>query len=392
MSSSRQPNKTASAEPSEAAPVSPFITDSHRDALEVLGSAYRESRPLAILIGDGDYAAKSVIGTFVDGISDDVAVARLTKPVADADSGMREILQTLGYEPNDADVTDSGDAFSMFLSLQLMRHRRTVVSIEQAQDIGPPATEIVRRLVELEKDGKYGLMVILSGRPGLNEMLQEPPLNASGPEAAVHIALARFTPADTKEYIRRQIQAAAMSESDHLFAFDAITLIHELSDGIPDAVSRLCSRCLQLAEEKGAVMITTDLVEEAAESLRMDSQVQQPDAETISTDTNGSTRARGRLIARMNGERVHDRVVDQDYIVIGRSKMCDICLTSGTVSAHHAIIVNSSVGVDIIDLRSTNGTFIGDRPIKHYPLRDNDVIKVGDYMIEYVEDEDRRIP
>ncbi len=278
----------------------------------------------------------------------------------------------------------------MFLSLQKAHHRRTIICIEEAQDNGWWMLDGVRRLVELEMEGKFGLMVILSGRPSLNELLNEPPLDAICPQAGQRIVLAPFTLAQTREYIRRRIESAGTLDIGQAFEFDAITLIHELSAGVPDAVSNLCTTCLQLADEEDTTPVTTDLVKKAGKLLRLPSTMQQSDAEAGSVEVNGAGPPRGQFIARMNGEVVQKLPLNRGHILIGRGELCDIRLASSPVSRRHALVVNLSNGVELLDLGSKNGTFVGGHQIKRYTLRDSDVIAVGDCRIEYVAGDDRQ--
>lgn len=103
---------------------------------------------------------------------------------------------------------------------------------------------------------------------------------------------------------------------------------------------------------------------------------------------NGANPAIGRLIVHLNGEVIQVQVLKHDHILIGRSRMCDLRLVPHEVSRHHAIVVNSSNGTELVDLRSTNGTFVDGSPIKHYPLGDNDAITIGGCMIRFIADDD----
>ncbi len=371
-------------------PSLPLLTRGHRNALDHLGRAFTEVQPLTILIGEGKSGASYLIDRFLAGIEDDVAVVRITEACSDAIAGMREFIHAIGFESKDLTLTDLENVFTMFLSFQKTHQRRTIICMEETQDYGWWALDAVRRLVELETEGKFGLMVILSGRPSLNKLLNERLLDAICVQAEQRIALAPFTLAETREYIRWRIESASTANIAQVFEFDAITLIHELSEGVADAVSNLCCKCLQLADEESTAPMTTDLVKKADKLLRLESMTQKSDAEAESLQVNGVSPQRGRLIARMDGEVVQEQPLNRGHILIGRDKLCDIRIASDPVSRHHALIVNSSNGVKIVDLGSTNGTFVDGRLINEHALQDSGVITVGDCRIEYVAGDDRQ--
>jgi len=368
----------------EKEPTSPFIADSHHVPLDHLGRAFAEGRPLAILIGEGKSGASYLIRRFLAGIEDDVAVARITEPCADAIAGMREIMRGIGFEPKDMSLVDLENVFTMFLSTQRTHHRRTVICIEETQDNGWWMLDRVRRLVELEMEGKFGLMVILSGRPGLNELLNEPPLDAICAQAGQRIALAPFSQAETREYIRWRVESAGTADVGQAFEFHAITLIHELCAGVPDAISTLCQKCRELADNKGMATVTTDLVKQAGKLLGMVPLMQLSDDETVAVEIYKAGPQNGRLIARANGDVIQEVSLDRERILIGRDELCDIRINSHLVSRHHALVINSPTGVTLVDLGSKNGTSVDDRHIKQCELKDCDVIAIGECKIEYV--------
>src|SRR5574342_240231 len=71
---------------------------------------------------------------------------------------------------------------------------------------------------------------------------------------------------------------------------------------------------------------------------------------------------------------------DQPVVRIGRARDCDVRLDDGidlAVSSHHAEIVRDADGYSIIDIASTNGTWLGDRRIARHRLAAGDVILLG---------------
>ncbi len=74
--------------------------------------------------------------------------------------------------------------------------------------------------------------------------------------------------------------------------------------------------------------------------------------------------------------------------VIGRDEDCPICLADARVSRKHAKIVGEP-GVQsgpyfrVIDLGSTNGTFLNDKRIKEAVLTDGDRIRIGYSVLKY---------
>ena len=116
-------------------PESPeFLTDCYRVAIERLQCSFAERRSVAIVIGEGRLAASFVISRFQATLDDEVAVARITGPCADAGDLMRQIVKAVGFDPKDMGVDDLQSILRMFLSFQKSHGRRTIVCMEQIQD------------------------------------------------------------------------------------------------------------------------------------------------------------------------------------------------------------------------------------------------------------------
>jgi pSer/pThr/pTyr-binding forkhead associated (FHA) protein len=74
-------------------------------------------------------------------------------------------------------------------------------------------------------------------------------------------------------------------------------------------------------------------------------------------------------------------------MMIGRDNENDIVLESSTVSRCHAVLLRDTVGVRLIDLESTNGTYVnGIMVTSNEPVRlDNgNIIQIGQVMARYI--------
>jgi predicted component of type VI protein secretion system len=64
-------------------------------------------------------------------------------------------------------------------------------------------------------------------------------------------------------------------------------------------------------------------------------------------------------------------------IVLGRGSECDVKLSVPSVSGRHAVIHQSSSGVSIEDLQSTNGTRVNGKRVDTLPLKHGDQVELG---------------
>ncbi len=381
---------TAPAVRVEKASAFPCLTHGHTSALEQLGRAFEEARPVAILVGERTSSASYLIDCFVDAIDSDVTMARITEPCADADDGMRKVVQAVGLDPKDMGLADLEKAFTIFLSDQSHNDRRTIICFEETQDEAWWVFDTVRRLIELQAKDEFGLMVILSGCSGLNKLLVKPCFDVIRALAGTRIVLGPLTLDETRAYISREVEAAEVADIGEVFEFDAVTLIHEVCSGVPDNIDALCCKCIGLADKEGAGPVSADLVKKADKLLRQSRKTPLSSAKAKPKRVNGARSPAGRLIARMNGVVVQEQALSGGNILIGRDTLCDMPVTSSIVSRHHAVVVNSLDGVGLVDLDSKNGTFVDGRRVQRHLLQSGDLIAIGDCTITYVAGDDRQ--
>ena len=365
-------------------------TCGRRLALERLVQAFRDENPLAILVGDGDRSTGFLVARFLQSLDADAAVVRIEGPFTDELATMREVIHGIGFESNDLSLTDLENVFTMFLSFQKTHRQRTVLCVDEAHDCESWLLDRVRCLIDLEAEEHFGLMILMAGRPDLNGIISDSNLAAVCSDTCPRIALAPFSLAESREYIKSRIESSGTPDIAQAFEFEAITLMHNLSEGAEDVIDRLYSKCIVLANEADEFPVTADLVRKAEMLLHAPRATHLSSALPEAAGASETHQEAGRLIVRMNEEVVSELPLDQGHILIGRDKLCDVRISNPAVSRHHFLVVNSSEGVTIIDLSSTNGTFVDGRRIKQHSLRDSGVIKIGDCSIEYVARDDGR--
>ncbi len=387
----RDPQHLASSPdlPSEQEPSSVLLTKCHRNALDRLDASFKDRRALAIMVGDSESTSRFIIRRFLSALDQDVAVARISEPCEDAVDFMREIIAGVGFAPKDMKLDDLDSVFSMFLSFQKSHGRRTVICVEHVQENEWWVLDKIRSMVEMERESEFGLMMLLSGRTDLNQLLNSRPMSSISAYATSRILLAPFTVPETREYIRRKVEATGISNIDDAFEFHAVSLIHELCGGIPDDIGTLVERCFSLADEERLDLVSKDLVNSAYESLREAREEEDAKHGESTVNVTSMLPRVGRLVVQLSGDEVKELTLRKGHLLVGRSQLCDIRLEGQVVSRHHALISHTPKGATIIDLGSTNGTMVDGCTVMEHELVAGETITVGDCRIEYVLEDDR---
>jgi hypothetical protein len=91
------------------------------------------------------------------------------------------------------------------------------------------------------------------------------------------------------------------------------------------------------------------------------------------------------LYVSRDGALLQELPLHQPRLLIGRSEHNDLAIDSRFVSRHHLMLVRSGGSTFLMDLNSTNGTFVNSRRVSNHVLMDNDVISLGHYRIKFAD-------
>lgn len=77
-------------------------------------------------------------------------------------------------------------------------------------------------------------------------------------------------------------------------------------------------------------------------------------------------------------------VLDEEPVTIGRGTSCKLILEADSVSRQHAEVVKKDGAYRLLDLGSTNGTFVNELRVVDHELKDGDQIYIGKAQLKYV--------
>lgn len=155
---------------------------------------------------------------------------------------------------------------SEHLKSQLVRGRKLILLVDEAQALTTRQLEEVRFLANLEHQGRRLVEIVLSGPPSLQEKLSRPELDGLRQRIAVRSTVEPLSPSQTESYIRHRLRVAGTDEP--IFDEPAVRAIYELTTGVPRLVNILCDRALVSAFARGTRKVELSIVQAAAADLK----------------------------------------------------------------------------------------------------------------------------
>lgn len=221
-----------------------FYSEQHCEALAHLLYGVMESGCFVMLTGEVGTGKTTVCRTMLEQMPENVDVALLLNP---PNSG-HELLLAINDELHIFLSHRDGSLHELVYTLTgrlLENHshgRRTVVLIDEAQNISPDVLEQVRLLTNLETRAEKLLHVILVGQPELRELLMKPSLRQVAQRITARYHLEPLTADETRDYIYHRLSVAGCRHG--VFSDAAIRQIYRESRGIPRVINILCDRAL----------------------------------------------------------------------------------------------------------------------------------------------------
>jgi type II secretory pathway predicted ATPase ExeA len=125
------------------------------------------------------------------------------------------------------------------------RGKRIVLALDEAHLLDADQLEELRLLTSADMDSRSPGAVLLIGQPTLRRRIKLGAFAALDQRIALRYAMAGMDAAETGTYIAHHLKLAG--RADTLFSDDAVTLIHQVSRGMPRAVNNLAVQALVAA-------------------------------------------------------------------------------------------------------------------------------------------------
>ncbi|MHB8533855.1 MAG: ExeA family protein [Sulfuricaulis sp.] len=239
-----------------------FLSKKHSMALTLLEYGLMNQASFSVITGDIGTGKTTLIRQLLNHMERDVVVGLITNTHPSFGELMQWVLLAFNLECPNKDKVDMYKIFMDFLIKQYAANRRTVLIIDEAQNLSSQALEELRMLSNLNSEKDLVLQVILAGQPGLRDNLRDPHLEQFAQRISVDYNLDPLSADEMHEYIHHRLRIAG--GSDELFDAEACEAVHEYSGGIPRLANLLCDTALVYGYAEQTRCINRNLIEDVA--------------------------------------------------------------------------------------------------------------------------------
>lgn len=245
-----------------------FLGSAHREAMASLLYGIETDRGFVSLIGQPGMGKTTLLFQLLQRWKGCVNSAFLFQTQCDSKELIRYLLHDLGLCCDGDDIVRMHSELNQFLLREALAGRRTIVFIDEAQNLSDSVLETVRLLSDFEATDQKLLQIVLAGQPELAERLSRPGMAQLRQRLSVQAHLKPLPGGEVVAYVNRRLTVAGY-EGGGLFTPGALSLVAEYSDGIPRVINNLCFHALSLGYAKDLEKITSEIVHEVAQDLSL---------------------------------------------------------------------------------------------------------------------------
>jgi general secretion pathway protein A len=230
----------------------------HLLAFAMLEFGVRNSAGFTVITGEIGSGKTTLLRYLLRKLDPDIAVGLISNTPRGGEGLLQWVMMALKQPYQDLSYPALFERFHLFLREEYGKGRRTILIVDEAQNLGFDALEELRMLLNINADKHQFLQIILVGQPQLKDMLRTPQLLQFAQRVSSDYHLRPLKGSEVTKYINYRL--SAVGARTQLFSDEACAMIAEASHGIPRTINILCDTALVYGFASDAKRIDTALV------------------------------------------------------------------------------------------------------------------------------------
>lgn len=362
--------------PSHGKPLAIVPYASKVATLEMLCETFEHPTGLSLLQGPSLSGKSTIIRSFIDSLNEHSSVALINGKGLNTTNLLISILCQFGYDLDLSSTNELLGLVRVFALQQAASHEAPFLIIENVHELNPSALRTLCELADLRVQAGSALKMVLASDRSLEPMMGATAMSCISTRLVHDFHLRPMNRDETRTFLHTKLQAAGCSYPAFVFPDEICEDIWRASGGWPGIADRVA--LLALAQTETLPVAITDIEHPTLPIGTWDGPVASDYASEYCDPAEPP-----RLIVTNNGSVMKDLTMSRPRVLIGRSEHNDISISSRFISRHHALLVRHSSTTFLMDLNSSNGTFVNSKRISNHVLLHNDVVTIGHHRIKF---------
>jgi general secretion pathway protein A len=244
-----------------------FMSHKHREALAHLIYGVSSDGGFVLLTGEVGTGKTTVCRCLLEQLPKNTDVAFVLNPKMSVEELLATFCDDLGitYPEGNTSIKVFVDRINSYLLDAHARDRKTVLIIEEAQNLATDVLEQLRLLTNLETNQRKLLQIVMVGQPELQDKLARPEMRQLAQRITARYHLGSLSREEVAEYVNHRLAVAGVRTK--LFPPSTMDTLFRLSSGIPRLINVICDRALLGAYVQGKERVDKKTLATAAREV-----------------------------------------------------------------------------------------------------------------------------
>ena len=248
-----------------------FGSKQHRRAKAYLEYGLLRNEGFIVITGEIGAGKTTIVRGLLESMDvNAVTAANLVSTQLDAEDTLRMVGAAFGVRVKDVSKADLLMALEAFLVTQVSEGKRSLLIVDEAQNLTPRAVEELRMLSNFQFGKQALLQTFLVGQPEFREILQHPNMQQLRQRVTATCHIGPLDVDETKGYIEHRLRCAGGAGRPE-FGAGAFEAIHKATAGIPRRINSVCDRLLLLGFLGNKESLALEDVDEVVNEMRDES-------------------------------------------------------------------------------------------------------------------------
>lgn len=248
-----------------------FESATHRKALSYLGYGLAQGEGFIVITGDIGAGKTTLVGHLMATIDPArLTAVKIVSTQVEGDDMLRLAAQSFGLSADGAPKAQLLQRIEGFLHAQARAGRRSLLIVDEAQNLPVSAIEELRMLSNFQLGGQSLLQIFLLGQPEFRDLLKSPELEQLRQRVIATHHLDPMMASEIEPYIVHRLSLVGWSGNPQLTA-QAFATLYRATGGVPRRINALTSRVLLMGAIEQLTVIDADVVEAVAAEMNGDS-------------------------------------------------------------------------------------------------------------------------
>lgn len=360
-----------------------FLCDRHVEARNRIDQVLWHDETFAAILGEEGIGKTMLLRHLLDDVSGDAPLIHLSAAIEAPVDLLRNLLSVLGFDDIEGERAEYRNILAAYLTHQQRQGSRPVLVLDNVETFSSEVLEELKWLATIGESNRSALHFVLFGREEFSQQLLQNMIRDLGDQIRTRYRMRGLSEGETLAYVSHRLELVGGDPA--LIPEEAIPAIYRYSHGNPGKINKLCEAVIGMASESPSGSVSLDMVSRAVEKYGFEPLKQEQTGERNRPSIGAFRREQsGKLVITLDGKLCGSVALDCDRVVIGRHTLNNICIDSNAVSRCHAQVINVDGASVLMDLNSTNGTYVNFKRVQQHLLRDNDIVAIGRHRLKFV--------